>query len=128
MITREEMEAVLDRHVHLGDIIQYWDDMVDAATDLANGIRKCPACLGNDADMPCAYPGAGQRGCLRDKRLAGQPDSGREGALEEAAKICESLLEYPDCPGAGVDGNLREAAEKIRAAKVRSNLGLGGDL
>lgn len=29
----------------------------------------CPYCNGNDLDMPCAYPGEGQPGCLRDKRF-----------------------------------------------------------
>lgn len=29
----------------------------------------CPACNGNDHDMPCAYPSEGKMGCLRDKRL-----------------------------------------------------------
>lgn len=28
----------------------------------------CEACLGNDADMPCAYPGERVPGCVRDKR------------------------------------------------------------
>jgi hypothetical protein len=31
---------------------------------------KCRACNGNDADMPCAYPGESAAGCLRDQRLA----------------------------------------------------------
>lgn len=29
----------------------------------------CTVCGGNDADVPCAYPSAGQPGCLRDARL-----------------------------------------------------------
>lgn len=49
------------------------------------------------------------------KEAAQQPDSERDAALEEAAKICESLYEYP-WGEAGVDSNLREAAEAIRAA------------
>lgn len=28
----------------------------------------CPACAGNDRDMPCAYPSEGMRGCFRDER------------------------------------------------------------
>lgn len=32
--------------------------------------KLCPACNGNDADMPCAYPGDNQPGCIRDERLA----------------------------------------------------------
>lgn len=43
-----------------------------------------------------------------------QPDSERDAALEVAAKICESLLQYPGTK-AGVDGNLYEAAQAIRA-------------
>jgi hypothetical protein len=31
--------------------------------------RTCPACGGNDRDMPCAYPSEGRPGCLRDARL-----------------------------------------------------------
>lgn len=30
----------------------------------------CTACGGNDANVPCAYPGEGQPGCLRDLRLS----------------------------------------------------------
>lgn len=30
---------------------------------------RCPACQGNDGNMPCAYPSEGKPGCLRDKRL-----------------------------------------------------------
>ncbi|MDE1138145.1 MAG: Lar family restriction alleviation protein [Paraburkholderia tropica] len=30
---------------------------------------KCPACGGNDANMPCAFPQGGQPGCPRDVRL-----------------------------------------------------------
>lgn len=29
----------------------------------------CTVCGGNDADMPCAYPGDKKKGCLRDVRL-----------------------------------------------------------
>lgn len=32
--------------------------------------KACPACGGNDRDRPCAYPSEGQKGCLRDIRLA----------------------------------------------------------
>ena len=35
---------------------------------------ECPACNGNDRDMPCAYPGEGKPGCLRDARLAAPDD------------------------------------------------------
>jgi hypothetical protein len=46
--------------------------------DLSHAVRhallvaegRCPMCYGNDADMPCAYPGEEQPGCLRDIRLA----------------------------------------------------------
>lgn len=30
---------------------------------------KCTACGGNDNDAPCAYPGEGLPGCLRERRL-----------------------------------------------------------
>ena len=30
----------------------------------------CQVCHGNDADRPCAYPGDGCVGCLRDARLS----------------------------------------------------------
>jgi hypothetical protein len=34
----------------------------------------CPTCHGDDMQAPCAYPGEGKRGCVRDKRLkAAQP-------------------------------------------------------
>lgn len=29
----------------------------------------CPFCLGNDRNVPCAYPSEGREGCLRDIRL-----------------------------------------------------------
>jgi hypothetical protein len=31
--------------------------------------KRCPACGGNDAGMPCAYPSEGKTGCPRDVRL-----------------------------------------------------------
>jgi hypothetical protein len=31
--------------------------------------QVCPVCGGNDLNAPCAYPGKGAPGCLRDKRL-----------------------------------------------------------
>lgn len=34
--------------------------------------EQCSYCRGNDKDMPCAYPGEGKPGCLRDARLSNQ--------------------------------------------------------
>lgn len=43
---------------------------IGRAVFVTDGVSvRCPACNGNDAEMPCAYPEGGQRGCLRDKRL-----------------------------------------------------------
>lgn len=40
----------------------------------AHGTQNCPTCGGNDLEMPCAYPGEGKPGCLRDVRLqSGNP-------------------------------------------------------
>lgn len=39
---------------------------------------RCPVCIGNDADTPCAYPGKGAPGCLRDARLAASAVERRE--------------------------------------------------
>lgn len=36
---------------------------------LRMGEPHCVACGGNDRDAPCAYPGEGKPGCLRDARL-----------------------------------------------------------
>lgn len=36
----------------------------------------CAACGGNDREAPCAYPGEGKPGCLRDARLAERAPSG----------------------------------------------------
>lgn len=39
-----------------------------------NGSKpKCSVCGGNDQDMPCAFPGEKQPGCLRDARLQTVP-------------------------------------------------------
>jgi hypothetical protein len=43
------------------------------AAPVAPAEARCKSCGGNDADMPCAYPGEGRPGCLRDARLAGEP-------------------------------------------------------
>lgn len=43
----------------------------EALPKLRDGTQKCPACQGNDSDMPCAYPGHFKAGCLRDDRLGG---------------------------------------------------------
>jgi len=55
-----------------------------------------------------------------------QPDSGRDAALEEAAKICENLCYYQDRE-AGVDGNLHDAAAEIRAAMTAQQGEKGGN-
>lgn len=31
--------------------------------------KTCPVCGGDDERQPCAYPGDGKAGCLRDERL-----------------------------------------------------------
>lgn len=36
---------------------------------VSDALNDCPACNGNDASAPCAYPEGGMKGCLRDKRL-----------------------------------------------------------
>jgi hypothetical protein len=49
-----------------------WFERADAAMLLPESQRvgeRCPACNGNDADMPCAYPSKTVVGCMRDKRL-----------------------------------------------------------
>jgi hypothetical protein len=51
----------------------FWNSALDFAKQALAAKEPsgdCPACNGNDADMPCAYPSEGKHGCLRDKRLA----------------------------------------------------------
>lgn len=44
-----------------------------------NGSKpKCSVCGGNDKDMPCAFPGGKQPGCLRDARMQKPPMSVEE--------------------------------------------------
>lgn len=47
---------------------------LDAAKSAADTPHPCPACGGNDGNMPCAYPEGGQPGCPRDVRLGRAAD------------------------------------------------------
>ena len=49
--------------------------------------QKCPACGGNDGDMPCAYPGEHEQqpGCLRAAYSRGQTLKGNE-----MTSLCEN--------------------------------------
>ncbi len=46
-------------------------DKVEEKQPSGYSVRKCPGCGGNDADMPCLYPGdhEKQHGCWRNIRL-----------------------------------------------------------
>lgn len=39
-----------------------------ALQEAAERLRVCPACNGNDGEMPCSYPSEGMPGCLRDEK------------------------------------------------------------
>jgi hypothetical protein len=53
-----------------------------AAQDSSATSAKCPTCLGNDGDAPCAYPSEGKAGCLRDKRREAQDGTSANGSAE----------------------------------------------
>lgn len=87
---RNCLERINTQESAITDTLWYSDhqtlfDYIDAAlerlpaTGMPDAVKRidapqpealCPACKGNDADMPCAYPSEGAKGCLRDKRLA----------------------------------------------------------
>jgi hypothetical protein len=49
-----------------------WPEAPEECYVGAEAQPNCPACKGNDGDMPCAYPSGSKPGCLRDARLATQ--------------------------------------------------------
>jgi hypothetical protein len=51
---------------------------------------RCKSCGGNDGDMPCAYPGEGKPGCLRDARRAAQPETWK--VLPSPARVTGEIL------------------------------------
>lgn len=55
-----------------GHMVAHAIDALARSTD-APSEQKCPACLGNDADMPCGRPTERPPGCLRAARLATPP-------------------------------------------------------
>lgn len=70
-----------------------------ATPSSANGAVTCPACQGNDADMPCAYPSGRMKGCVRDVRLSA---NGAEG--------------LPELEPVGIGGKFYYTATQLRAA------------
>lgn len=66
----------INRGMH-GDNQYFDDDLVAKALAACQSalaeqpaLATCKSCNGNDGDAPCAYPGEGKHGCLRDARLA----------------------------------------------------------
>jgi hypothetical protein len=62
----------------------------------------CPACAGNDADLPCAFPGEGRTGCLRDLRLRKKAETQQANLpmsdLNAPGAIPSWVLAQPDPP------------------------------
>jgi hypothetical protein len=62
----------------------------------------CPACAGNDADLPCAFPGEGRTGCLRDLRLRKKAETQQANLpmsdLNAPGAIPSWMLAQPDPP------------------------------
>ena len=86
------------------------DDMSPRAASPQSG-EKCPACAGNDGDMPCAFPEGGQLGCLRDVRLARA--SAPQAALTEEQR--DRLTLIADSLSRSTSAKDRAAAEGLRA-------------
>jgi hypothetical protein len=90
--------------------------------------QVCPVCGGNDLNAPCAFPGKGAPGCLRDQRLA-KEEKKTLGELEQAQlrkevestpEISEEELERatrPDPPTA-VDNGYKFKGPTGKARKV----------
>lgn len=71
--------------------------------------ERCPACNGNDAGAPCAFPEGGQPGCLRDKRVAqeggGVSASAYLAKVEADPRRAAALQRARDrTPGVATDG------------------------
>ncbi|WP_321814615.1 MULTISPECIES: hypothetical protein [unclassified Paraburkholderia] len=62
-----------------------WEGWQARATQQAT---MCPACGGNDADMPCAFPRGGQPGCPRDARLGRNTQQATKGDERAACPSC----------------------------------------
>jgi len=62
----------------------------------------CPACNGNDGDIPCAYPSEGVQGCWRDKRIKLMPlvrlalESQKSDTRSEKEKIDDAVAFITD--------------------------------
>lgn len=55
---------------------------------------RCPVCGGNDANVPCAYPGDNPPGCLRAWRLAHpRPDDPVERMMDAVVGAATNIEE-----------------------------------
>lgn len=66
----QALEALENPHAGLVPHNGEWRSIQEVAISALRARLRCPACQGNDADAPCAYPSEGKPGCWRDKRLA----------------------------------------------------------
>jgi hypothetical protein len=85
------------------------------AASAAPAEARCESCVGNDADMPCAYPGEDKPGCLRDARLRVDrptPPS-RAAFISELESTAQNLLLDEDAVGAE---RVRHAVHLLRSA------------
>lgn len=92
----EDTEALERLKGRVGTRAEYAEAFPSAPTN-------CPACQGNDADAPCAYPSERPAGCLRAVRLDGVVAAyHHERALFESAyrkRFCvptDAALNFPD--------------------------------
>jgi hypothetical protein len=105
-------------------------DLAEIAHDALEAYATQPSTSQDDA-KPCPHPICtcigGTSKCARGApRQQDNPDlvhgpsftQGRASGIEEAAKVCESLLQYPDIE-AGIDAGLHDAAAGIRALAAK---------
>jgi hypothetical protein len=68
-LRRGSIQVLLRAHKQLKRYSET-DPMAQEIEQYFVSLQECMYCHGNDRNMPCAYPGEGKPGCLRDKRLA----------------------------------------------------------
>lgn len=88
--------------------------------------ERCAVCGGNNADNPCAYPGEGVRGCLREESLAWHERANPQ--CVQGGDACIDCLCMGQCigeiPAADRDqGTVREVSRQ-KASQERCPIGL----
>lgn len=114
-----ELRATITRYeAQMLRMAQCAGEFAKDAAPLPQQAAVCPVCKGNDADMPCAYPSEGLRGCLRDARLVQQAAGEERGDSWITAKVARHLdLAFRNGVSAGWNAGVEGNGETLQRLK-----------